>query len=89
MIRTSKLSPAITKRIGENIALGLTYALAAEAGDTRICMWVLERRFMDDFGRRVYRKMNVVSDNKNENIEITVKEADVLRKEILAKLDRF
>jgi hypothetical protein len=27
---------------------------AAEAGDTRICMWILERRFPDDFGRREY-----------------------------------
>jgi len=29
--RPSKLSPDITKQIGENIALGLTYSLAAEA----------------------------------------------------------
>jgi hypothetical protein len=27
----SKLNPEIQKRIGENIALGLTYSLAAEA----------------------------------------------------------
>ena len=31
MARPSKLSPDITKRIGENIALGLTYALAANS----------------------------------------------------------
>ena len=30
MVRPSKMTPEITKRIGENIALGLTYALAAE-----------------------------------------------------------
>ncbi len=31
MARPSKLTPDITKRIGDNIALGLTYRLAAEA----------------------------------------------------------
>ena len=31
MARPSKLTPDITKRIGENIALGLTYRLAAES----------------------------------------------------------
>jgi hypothetical protein len=31
MARPSKLSPGITKQIGENIALGLPYSLAAEA----------------------------------------------------------
>ena len=31
--------------------------LAAKAGDTRICIWILERRFSEDFGRREYRKM--------------------------------
>ena len=114
MARPSKLTPNITKRIGENIALGLPYSLAAEAngiayqtfndwmnkgkteksgkyyqfykwihkcnadaakeclkrldgaakaGDTRICTWILERRFPEDFGRHEYRKMNVVSEN--------------------------
>jgi hypothetical protein len=54
--------------------------------------WSIDRfqvRFSEDFGRRVYRKTNVVSENKNENAEITIKEADVLRKQILAKFDRF
>jgi hypothetical protein len=46
-----------------------------------------ERRFTDDYGRREYRKMDVVSENKNEYVEITVKEADILRKQILAKFD--
>jgi len=63
--------------------------LAAKAVDTRICMFILERRFPDDFGRRVYRKTNVVSENKNENVEITVTEADILGKQILAKFDLF
>ena len=31
MARPCKLTPDITKRIGDNIALGLTYALAAES----------------------------------------------------------
>jgi uncharacterized protein (DUF2344 family) len=62
---------------------------AAKAGYTRICLWILKRRFSDEFGRRVYRKTNVVSENLNQNIEITVKEADILRKQILAKFDRF
>jgi hypothetical protein len=51
-------------------------------------MWILERRFPEDFARRQYRKMNVVSENINANVEITVKEADILRKQILAKFDR-
>ena len=51
-------------------------------------MWIFERRFPEDFGRRVYRKTNVVSENINENVEITVQEADRLRKQILAKFNR-
>ena len=31
--------------------------------------------------------MNVVSENKNENVEIIVKDDDVIRKQILAKFD--
>jgi hypothetical protein len=140
MARPSKLTKGVQQRIGDNIALGLTYRLAAEAagvtyktfniymnrgkteksgkcyqfaqyikkrnsegalkllerlneaakaGDTRICMFILERRFSKDFVRRIYRKMNVVSENKNENVEITVQEADILRKQILAKFYRF
>jgi hypothetical protein len=48
-------------------------------------MWVLERRFPEEFGRRVYRKTNVVSENKNENIEIVVKDVDIIRKKIMDK----
>jgi hypothetical protein len=116
MARPCKLSPELQQRIGDNIALGLTYSLAAEsagityktyniwmkkdqteksgkyyqffkyikkrnadaakmlleslndavdAGNCQVCMWILERRFSEDFGRRVYRKMNVISENKN------------------------
>jgi hypothetical protein len=136
MSRPSKLTPEIQKIIGENIALGLTYSLAAEstvvtyktynewikkgqteksgkyhqfykyiqkcnadaaktllerlndaakAGDTRICLWVLERRFSEDFGRHEYRKMNVVSENLNQNVELLVNDADKIRGEILEK----
>ena len=139
MVRPSKLTPDIQKKIGENIALGLTYRLAAEsagvtyktfnewmnrgkteksgkyylfykyiqkrnadaakvllerlnkaadAGNCQVCMWVLERRFSDDFGRRIYRKTNVISENINENVELTIKEGDQIRKQILAKFDR-
>ena len=60
-----------------------------KTGNCQVCRWILERRFQNEFCRRVYRKTNVVSENKNENVEITVKEADILRKQILAKFDRF
>ncbi len=138
MARPSKLTPEIQQRIGDNIALGLTYSLAAsaagityktfnlwmtngrnstsgkysefyryiqkcnadaarallgrlnvatKAGDTRICMWILERRFPTEFGRRVYRKTNVVSENKNGNVEIIVNNSDAIRKGILEKFE--
>jgi hypothetical protein len=138
MARPCKLTSEIQQRIGENIALGLTYRLAAEsagvtyktlnewnqkgqteksgkyyqfaqyilkcnadgalkllerlneavkAGNCTVCMWILERRFSEDFGRRVYRKTNVVSENLNQNAEINVTDADAIRKEILTKFD--
>ena len=140
MARPCKLTPKIQQIIGDNIALGLTYRLAAqsvgityktlnewnqkgqteksgkyhqfaqhikkcnangarklleklndaaEAGNCQVCMFILERRFPDEFGRRVYRKTNVVSENINANVEITVQETDILRKQILAKFDCF
>ena len=63
--------------------------VAAKAGDTRICMFILERCFSEDFGRRVYKKTNAISENLNQNVEITVQEADILRKQILTKFDQF
>jgi transposase len=138
MARPTKLTPEITKRIGDNVSLGLTYSLAAEAsgityktlnewhkkgknsksgkyfefykyiqkcnadaakkclerlneavgaGNCQVCMWILERRFPEEFGRRVYRETNIVSENRNENVEITVNDADILRKQIVAKFD--
>jgi hypothetical protein len=62
---------------------------AAKAGYTRICLWILERRFSADFGRRVYRKTNVVAENRNQNVEIIRKDGDGIRKEILAKFARI
>ena len=136
MSRPSKLTPEIQQKIGENIALGLSYSLAAEAagvtyqslnswlkrgqteksgiynqffkhiqkynadgarkllerlndaaaaGNCQVCMWILERRFASDFGRRVYRKTNVVTENKNENVEIIIKDTDKIRERILEK----
>ena len=58
---------------------------AAESGDSLICMWILERRVIEKFGKRVYIKINSVSDNKNKNVEIIVKDTDKIRKEILEK----
>ena len=137
MARPTKLTPEIQKRIGDNIVLGLTYSLAAEAagityktfnlwyqngktdksgkyykfaqyiqkcnadaakvllerineaakaGNTQMCTWILERRFASDFGRRVYRKTNVVAENLNQNVEINVTDKDNIRKKILEKL---
>lgn len=48
-------------------------------------MWILERRFPVEFGRREYRKMNVISENKNGNVEIIIKDGDGIRNEILAR----
>ena len=59
---------------------------AAIAGDTQMCTWILERRFASDFGRRVYRKTNIVAENLNQNVEIVVIEADKIKEKILEKL---
>ena len=139
MARPCKLTDEIQQRIGENIALGMTYRLAAEAagityktlnqwvqrgknstsgkyyhfaqhikkcnadgakqllerldlaaiaGTCTVCMWILERRFSEDFGRRIYRKTNVVSENLNQNVNVKIiaQDTDEVRKEILEKL---
>ena len=44
---------------------------AAAAGNCQVCMWILERRFASDFGRRVYRKTNVVTENKKWCYHVT------------------
>jgi hypothetical protein len=61
---------------------------AADAGNCTVCMWILERRFSEDFGRRQYRKIDVVSENKNVNIEINVNDADGIRAQILERFNR-
>lgn len=48
-------------------------------------MWLLKQHFPEDSERHQYRKMNVVSENKKENVEIIVKNGDEIRKQILAK----
>ncbi len=136
MARPSKLTPDIQKRIGDNIALGHTYRLAAESvgvtyktfneymnrgqteksgkyfqfykyiqkcnadaakvllerineaaknGNMQMCTWILERRFASDFGRRVYKKTNIVSDNQNVSVEIAFNDADGIRAQIIEK----
>ena len=134
--RPTKLTPEIQRKIGENVSLGLTYALAAsaagvtyqrfnswmkrgrdstsgkyfefykhieqrnaegalrilqklndaaKAGNCHVCMWILERRFSEDFGRRVYKKTNVVSENKNVIVDIAIDDPDGIRTQILEK----
>ncbi len=56
---------------------------AAKAGNCQVCIWVLERRFPEEFGRKIYRKINSVSENKNENFEIIVSDADDIKEKIL------
>ncbi len=58
----------------------------AKAGNCQVCMFILERRFSEDFGRRAYRKTNVVAENLNQNVEISVTDADKIREKILEKL---
>ena len=60
---------------------------AAKAGNYQVYMWILERRFPEDFGRRVYRKTNVVSENQNVIVDIAINDADGIRAQILDKLD--
>ena len=60
---------------------------AAKDGNTQMCTWILECRFSEDFGRRVYRKTNVVSENLNQNVivDIVINDADGIRAQILEK----
>jgi hypothetical protein len=60
---------------------------AAKAGNCQVSMWILERRFPEEFGRRIYRKTNVVAENLNQNVELIVTDADKIRKQILEKFD--
>ena len=58
---------------------------AAAAGNCWVCMWILERRFPEEFGRRIYRKTNVVAENLNQKVELIVNDADKIRGGILEK----
>jgi hypothetical protein len=60
---------------------------SVNAGNSQVCMWILERRFPDEFGRRLYKETNVVSENLNQNVEIIMKDGDEVRKEILMKFN--
>ncbi len=51
----------------------------------QMCTWILERRFASDFGRRVYKKTNIVSDNQNVSVEIAFNDADGIRAQIIEK----
>jgi hypothetical protein len=62
---------------------------AAKAGNCQVCMWILERRFSEDFGRWVYRKTNIVSDNQNVIVDIAINETDGIRAQILERFNRF
>ena len=48
-------------------------------------MWILERRFPEDFARRQYHKMNVVSENKNVIVDTAINDSDGIRAQILEK----
>ncbi len=61
---------------------------AVKAGDTQMCTWILERRFSEDFGRRVYKKTNVVSENQNVIVDIAINDADGIRAQILERFNR-
>jgi hypothetical protein len=47
---------------------------AAHSGNCQICMWILRRRFPDEFGRRVYRTTNVASENHSVIVDIAINE---------------
>ena len=40
----------------------------------------------NDFGRREYRIINAISENKNENVEIIVNDTDIIRKHNYSKV---
>ena len=48
-------------------------------------MFILERLVPEEFGRRAYRKITSVSENKNENVELIVNDADDIREKVLEK----
>ena len=61
----------------------------AKAGNCHVCMFILERRFSEDFGRRVYKKTNVVSENQNVNVDTAIDDTNSIRAQILERFNRF
>ena len=62
---------------------------AAKSGNTQMCTWILERRFSEDFGRRVFRKTNIVAENMSQTVivDVAINDADSIRAQILEKFD--
>jgi hypothetical protein len=71
--RNADAAKALLERLNE----------AADAGNCQVCMFILERRFSTEFGRRGYKKTNVVSENLNQNVDLIVNDADGIREKIL------
>ena len=56
---------------------------AADKGNWHVAAWILERRFPEDYGRREYRNVKSISENKNETVAVVVTDADEIRLEII------
>jgi len=77
----------IQKRNAEGAKILLEHLKgAADEGNCQVCMWILERRFPEDFARRQYRKTNIVSENLNVVVDIAINDADDIRAKILEKV---
>ena len=59
---------------------------AAERGNTANDMWLLERRYPIDYGRRENINMKSITEALNVNVTADQEEADTLRSEILRRL---
>ena len=62
---------------------------AAKAGNYTVCMWILSRRFHEDFGRRQYRKIDVVSENLNQNVEIIINKTNFIKVDMIKESNEF
>jgi len=100
MARPTKLTPELQQRIGDNIALGLTYSLAAEAAGITYKTFneYMNRGQTDKSGKyfpfyKYIQKCNADAAkalleriNEAQNVEISVTDADKIREKILEKL---
>ena len=59
---------------------------AAERGSLAGDMWLLERRYPSDYGRKDKLDLKSQSENLNVNVTTAEAEADALRSEILRRL---